>query len=94
MQADGLADTPLDAVPDHRLAEGPGCGETDMRPIGPRLTHAKRREEGTREAGAFIVNSAEIFGSQETDTFWKSRNTALPLGADRELFAAAGAPAG
>ena len=45
MQADGLADTPLDAVADHGFAEGAGCGEADMRPIGLRFADAERREE-------------------------------------------------
>lgn len=93
MQADGLADAPLDAVADHGFAEGAGCGKADMRPIGPRLADAERREERTREPGALIVNSSEVFRPQQTNTFRKSRDGALPFGADSEFLAAAGAAA-
>jgi hypothetical protein len=93
MEADGLADTPLDSVADHGFAEGAGCSEADMRPIGPRLADAERREERTRETGTLIVNSSEVFRPQQTDTFRKSRDGALPFGADSEFLAAAGATA-
>jgi len=93
MQAHGLADTPLDAISDHGLAQRPGCGKADMRSIGPRLTDAKRREQGTREAGALIINSSKVFRPQQANTFRKSRNGALPFRADREFLAAPCAPA-
>ena len=93
MQADGLADTPLDAVADHGFAEGAGCSEADMRPVGLRFADAERREERARDTGALIVNSSEVFRPQQTNTFRKSRDGALPFGADSEFLAAAGAAA-
>jgi hypothetical protein len=93
MEADGLADTPPNAVADHGFAEGAGCSEADVRPIGLRLADTERREERARETGAFIVNSSEVFRPQQTNTFRKSRDGALPFGADSELFAATGAAA-
>jgi len=73
MQADGLAQTPPDPVADHRLAQGARRGETDMRTSSLRLTHTKRRKEGARKAGTLVIDSAEIRGSQQPDTFRKSR---------------------
>ena len=93
MQADGLADTPPDAVADHGFAEGAGCSEADMRPGGLRLANAKCRKERARETGTLIVNSSEVFRPQQANTFRKSRDGALPFGADSEFFAATGAAA-
>jgi hypothetical protein len=93
METDGLADTPPDAVADHGFAEGAGCSEADMRPIGLRLADTKRREERAGETGALIVNSSEVFRPQQTNTFRKSRDGALSFGADSELLAATGAAA-
>jgi hypothetical protein len=94
MQAHGLADAAPNAVADHGFAKGPGSSEANVRPISLRLMDAKRSEERTRETGAPIVNSAEVFRSQQTDTFRKSRDGALPFGADREFLAAPRAAAG
>jgi hypothetical protein len=94
LQAHGLTDAAPDAVADHGFAEGPGSGEADMRPIRLRLTDAERSEQRARETGAPIVNSAEVFRSQQTDTFRKSRDGALPFGANREFLAAPRAAAG
>jgi hypothetical protein len=93
MEADGLADTPLDSVADHGFAEGAGCSEADMRPISLRFADAERRKERAGETGALIVNSSEVFRPQQTNTFRKSRDGALPFGADSELLAATGATA-
>ena len=94
METHGLADAAPDAVADHGFAEGPGSGETDVRTVSLRLTDAERGEERARETGTPIVNSAEVFRSQQTDTFRKSRDGALPFGADSEFFAAPRAAAG
>ena len=93
MQADGLADAPLDAVADHGFAEGAGCGEADMRPVVLRFADAERREERARETGTPIVNSSEVLRPQQTDTFRKSRDGALSFGADSEFLAATGTAA-
>jgi hypothetical protein len=90
LNANRLAETPLDAVSYHRLTNGAGDGKTDARPIRPRLADTESREERPRQAGAGVVNSSEILGSQQTDTFRKTSDGILPLGAYRELFPAAG----
>ena len=94
MEADSLANAPFDAVSDHGFTKGAGSSEADTRPIGPQLADAERHEKRARETGTLIVNSSEVFRSQQTNTFRKSRDGALPFGADRELLAAPGAAAG
>ena len=94
MEADSLANAPFDAVADHGFTKGARSSEADTRPIGLRLADAERREKRARETGTLIVNSSEVFRSQQTNTFRKSRDGALPFGADRELLAAPGAAAG
>lgn len=87
MQARSLADTPPDAVAHHRLAERAGQGEADPRPAGLRFAQTESRKKGPRKAGTAVIYSAEIRGSQQTNTFRETRD-ALPLGADRKLVAA------
>jgi len=70
--ADGLADTPLDTVADHRLADGAGHRETNVGTVGLRFAEAKSGEERATEAATVVVNSSEIFRSQQTDTFRKT----------------------
>src|SRR5580658_9715453 len=72
MQAYGFTHTPPDTVAHHRLAEGARRGETDARSVRLRLPHAERRKKGARKAGTPIVDSAEIRGSQQTNTFRKA----------------------
>ena len=72
--ADRLADTPFDAVPNHRLAQRAGRRKTDSRSIGLRLANAKGREERARMTGALVIDSSEIFRAQEADTFRKTRD--------------------
>jgi hypothetical protein len=90
VQADRLADTPPDAIARHRFADRARQCEADARPAGIRLAHAESREEGPGKTGTFVVHSAKIDGSQQTNTFRETRD-ALPLGADREFVAAPGA---
>jgi len=94
VETHGLADAAPDAVTDHGFAEGPGSGEADVRSVGLGLADAESREKGAREAGTLVINSAEVFRSQQTDTFRKSSDGALPFGADREFFAATRAATG
>ena len=68
----GLAHTPLDTVASHGLAERAGRRETNVRAIRLRFADAERREERTTEAATVVVNSSEIFGSQQADTFRKT----------------------
>lgn len=90
MEAHGLPDAPLDAVPRHRLAEGPWRRKPDVWPGGLRLAEAKSREQRAGIPGAPVIDSSEIFRSQEADTFRKTRDGALPLGTDGEFFPAPG----
>jgi len=90
----GFADTPPDAVARHGLAERPGCRKPDPRPAVFALSKAECREEGTGKARPFVINSPEVFRSQQADTFRKTWDWKLPFVADRELFAAPGATAG
>jgi len=87
MQADGLPDPSLDAIAHHRLAQRPRRSEADSGPAGRRLPDAESREKRPAETGTLIIDSTEIRGSQQTNTFRKTRD-ALPLGADRQFVAA------
>lgn len=88
MKADGLAEAPLDPIARHGMAERAGHSKADSRPIGLRFMDAKGREERAGVARSLFIDSSEIFRSQQTDTFRKTSDGALPLGADRELLAA------
>ena len=74
VEAHGLADPSLDAVSHHGFAEGARAGEADMRPIRLRFAHTKCRKEGPGEPGTLVINSAEVFGTQQTDTFRETRD--------------------
>jgi hypothetical protein len=90
----GFADTPPDPVPHNGFAESPGRSKSDARAAVCGFTKAERREQRTGKAGSFVVNSPEIFRSQQADTFRKTWDGRLPFVANRELFAAPGAAAG
>ena len=90
----GFADTPLDPVARHRFAERPGCCKSDARSAGFGLAKTERGEERTGKARSFVIDSPEIFRSQQADTFRKTWDGRLPFVADRELLTATGAPAG
>jgi hypothetical protein len=86
--ADGLAEAPLDTIAHHGIAERTGHGKADSRPIGLRFADAKGREQRAGVARSLVIDSPEIFRSQQTGTFRKTSDGALPLGADSELLAA------
>jgi hypothetical protein len=90
VEAHGLPDAPLDAVPRHRLAQAAGRREPDVRTGRLRLAQAEGREQRAGKPGALVIDSSEIFRSQEADTFRKTRDGALPLGTDGEFFPASG----
>ncbi len=94
MKAHGFADAPFDTVAHDRFTDGTRDSETDMRPIRLRLEDTKSGEEGPGEPGALVVNSSKVFGSQQTDTFRKTRDGVLPLGANGQFLAATSAAAG
>ena len=78
MEADGLADAPLDTVAHHGLAERARHGETDARTAGCGSRTQNAAKRGPGEAGTFVINSSEIFRSQQTDTFrktWDGKST-------------------
>ena len=93
--ANGLADPSPDPVARDSLAQRAGRGESDPRPLGLRVADIERREQGTGVLDAGVVNPAKVLGAQQTDTFRKTCDTALPLfGADGEFLAAARPAAG
>lgn len=91
---DGLAKAPPDPIARNGLADRAGKRKTDARSVGLGFADEERREQGTGVLRAGIVNPAKILGAQQTDTFRKTSDRVLPLGADREFLAAARATAG
>ena len=69
VQADGLAHAPLDTVAHHGFAERAGNRETDVRTVRLRLAHTESRKQRAGELEPSVINSPEIFGSQQADTF-------------------------
>ena len=94
MEAHRLADPPLDTVSYNGFAEGAGAGETNVRSFRLRFADAECRKQGPDKPGTLVINPAEIFGTQQTDTFRKTRDGALPLGANGQFLAAASAAPG
>jgi hypothetical protein len=94
VEAHGLADPPLDAVSHHGFAEGAGAGEANVRTFRLRFADAECRKQGPGKPGTLVINPAEIFGTQQTDTFRKTRDGTLPLGANGQFLAAASAAPG
>jgi hypothetical protein len=90
VQADGLADAPLDTVPHHGFSKGARCGETDVRSIRLRFADTEGREQGPGETGSVVINAPEIFRSKQTYTFGKTGDGILPLGTYGQLLAAPG----
>ena len=74
VEAHRLADPPLDAVSHHGFAERARACEADVRTLRPRFTHTKCRKEGPGEPGTLVIYPAEVFGTQQTDTFRETRD--------------------
>ncbi len=74
MQADGLADAPLDAVADHGRAQRARRGESDMGAIRLGFANTKGGEEGTDVARPLVIDPSEILRPQQTDSFRKTRD--------------------
>jgi hypothetical protein len=72
MKADGLSDTPLDAVAHHGFTQSAGYGKTDAGTIGLWLADTKSGEQGAGEPATLVINSSEILRTQQADTFRKS----------------------
>jgi hypothetical protein len=94
VKADRFADTPFDTVTHNRLTDGTRDSEADVGAVRLRLADTKSGEEGSGEPGTLVVNSSKVFGAQQTDTFRKTRDGVLPLGANGQFLAATGAAAG
>jgi hypothetical protein len=90
MQADGLADTPLDPVSQHGLPESARSSEPDVRSVRLGFAHAESGKEGPGEAGTVVVNAPEVFRTKQTNTFGKTGDGILPFGAYGQLLAAPG----
>jgi hypothetical protein len=73
VKADRFSDPPFDTVTHHGFAQGAGTGEADVRSIGIGFLDAECRKERAGESGTLVVNSAEILGTQEANTFRKTR---------------------
>ena len=86
--ADGFAQPPLDPIPGHGFAKCPRNRKADPRPAGLQFAEAKGGKARARKPATFIVNPSEILRAQETNTFRKTSDGLMPLGAHRELFAA------
>ena len=65
----GVADTPLDTVACHGLAERPGSCKSDVRSAAFDVAKVKCGEERTGKARSFVINPPEILRSQQADTF-------------------------
>jgi|GEM_PF-4720339 len=65
MQAERLAQTPLDAVPVDAPTDRPGNGETQAGPFTAVWTReAKGGEQGAGNARAVVIYSSEVGGAQ------------------------------
>jgi hypothetical protein len=74
VMAHGLADTAPDTVPHHGFAHRPRHGKPDMRSIGLGAAEAKGGKQRAGDAGTLVVNLSKFAGSQQTDTFRKTRD--------------------
>ena len=91
MKTYGFPHPPPYAIAHHCLADSARNSEADVWAIALRLADAERREERSGKAAALIVDSSEIMGTQQANTFRKTSDGELPFGADGELLASAGA---
>ena len=85
----GFPHAPPYAIAHHGLADSAWNSEADARAIAPRLADAERRKERSGMTAALVVDSSEIMGTQQANTFRKTSDGELPLGADGELLAPA-----
>ena len=74
VEAHRLSDPSLDAVSHHGFAEGARAGEADPRPLRLLFANAECRKEGAGEPGTLVIYPAEVFGTQQTDTFRETRD--------------------
>ena len=72
MEPHGLAHAPPYPVANHRLAHRAGNRKADFGSLAIRAARIESREQRPGIPGALIINSTEISGSQNTDTFGKT----------------------
>jgi len=85
--ADRLPHPAPDPVPHHGLTHRPRDSETDLRTVRLRLADEEGCKERTCKLGSLVINSAEVSGTQQANTFRKTGDGRLPFGADREFVA-------
>lgn len=71
-QADGLADPSFNAVAHHGFSDRSRYGEADLGTQTVRSPDIKSGEQRSGIPGTLIIDSSEIGGSQNTDTFRKT----------------------
>jgi hypothetical protein len=71
-EADGLANPSFNAIAHHSLSDRARHREADFRAGTLRAADIKSGEQRSGIAGTLIVNSSEISGSQNTNTFRKT----------------------
>src|SRR6185295_14370365 len=71
-EANGLADPPLNTVANHCFTDRSGHGKADFWSLAIGPAGKERRKQWSGIPGTVIINSAEINGSQNTDTFGKT----------------------
>ena len=93
LQSNGLAQAAPDAVPYHGFADGAGNGKPDPWTVRLQFPDDEGGKQRARILRALVVNSSKVFGSQQTNTFRKTRDGELPLGAYGQFVASASAAA-
>jgi hypothetical protein len=74
LEAYSLANPSLNPISHDGLAECAGAGETNVRSFELRFPDTECRKEGAGKPGTLVVDSTEIFGTQQADTFRKTRD--------------------
>ncbi len=83
--AHSLPDSPLDPVADHRVAQRARHRDAHLGPPARFIKQNKSQQRGARVAGAALIDGTELAGTQNPDTFGKTRDERLPFGADGKL---------
>jgi hypothetical protein len=74
LEANRLPDPSLDTVAHHGFTKGAGARKADVRSLCQRFADTECRKQGPAEAGTLVINPAEVFGTQQTDTFRETRD--------------------
>ena len=71
-EPNGFTDPPSNSIANDSFAHCAGHGKADLGPLGFRAAREESGKERPRIPGTLIINSSEISGSQNTDTFGKT----------------------